>query len=234
MKILAFDTATKSCSVALTDQAAILAEITLVNADTHSLHLNSLIREVCKMARIELNDIDGYAVTRGPGSFTGLRIGISTAIGLAQASSKPICGVSTLHALANQAVTSAKIVCPMIDARRGEVYFACFSKEGQYRLTCYGTEQVLKPHDAITGIKEPCIFIGNGATLYQADIKNVLGDKAEIAPQVHNTIRASNVAWLAHQRLLRGDMDDITCFAPIYLRKSDAERNNKKQRNMTN
>ena len=233
MKILAFDTATKSCSVALTDQAEVLAEITLVNADTHSLHLNSLIRDVCKMAQIGFNDIDGYAVTRGPGSFTGLRIGISTAIGLAQASNKPICGVSTLHALANQTVTSSRIVCSMIDARRGEVYFACFRKEGQYHFTYYKTEQVLKPQDAIAGIKESCIFIGNGATLYQADIKKMLGDKAEIAPEVHNTIRASNVAWLGHQRLLKGDMDDITRFAPIYLRKSDAERNKGKKRNMT-
>ena len=234
MKILAIDTATQSCSVALTDQAEVLVEITLVNADTHSLHLNRLIRDVCKMARIELNDIDGFAVTRGPGSFTGLRIGISTAIGLAQASNKPICGVSTLHALANQTVASSKIVCPMIDARRGEVYFASLRKEGQYHLTYYETEQVLKPQDAIAGIRESCIFIGNGATLYQADIKNMLGNKAEIAPEIHNTIRASSVAWLAHQRLLRGDKDDITRFTPIYLRKSDAERNNKNQLNMTN
>jgi tRNA threonylcarbamoyladenosine biosynthesis protein TsaB len=186
------------------------------------------------MARIELNDIDGYAVTRGPGSFTGLRIGISTAIGFAQASAKPICGVSTLHALAVQTVTSSGIVYPMIDARRGEVYFAGFKKEGDDHLTCYETEQVLKPQDAIVSIKESCTFIGNGATLYQADIKNVLGNKAQIAPKIHNIIRASNVAWLAHQRLLRGDVDDITHFAPTYLRKSDAERNKKKQQNMPN
>ena len=233
MKILAFDTATKSCSVALTDQAEVLSEITLVNTDTHSLHLTRLIRDVCKMARIELNNIDGYAVTRGPGSFTGLRIGISTAIGLAQASGKPICGVSTLHALAVQTVTSSRIVCPMIDARRGEVYFAGFRKEGEYHLTYYQPEEVLKPQDAIASIKEPCIFIGNGATLYQSDIKNTLGNRAQIAPEVHNVIRASNVAWLAHQRLVTGDVDDIRRFAPIYLRKSDAERNNKKMQNVT-
>ena len=122
MKILAFDTAMQSCSVALTEDSRLLAEVNLVNTETHSRHLAGLIRDVCRMARTELSEIDGYAVTRGPGSFTGLRIGISTAIGLAQASGKPIAGVSTLHSLAAQATVPSQLVCPMIDARRGEVY----------------------------------------------------------------------------------------------------------------
>jgi tRNA A37 threonylcarbamoyladenosine modification protein TsaB len=117
----------------------------------------------------------------------------------------------------------------MIDARRGEVYFASFRKEGEYHLNCHATEQVLKPLDAIASIHEDCIFVGNGAALYQSDINNILGKKAQIAPAVCHTIRATHVAWLAHQRLAIGDTDDIMNFTPIYLRKPDAEIKNKKQ-----
>lgn len=229
MKILAFDTATKSCSVALTDHADLLAEISIVNTETHSRHLPSLIRDVCQLARIGLRDIDGYAVTRGPGSFTGLRIGISTAIGLAQASGKPIAGVSTLHALATQAADDSRLVCPMIDARRGEVYCAVF-RQREHHFHIQQTERVLKPQEALAAIKEPCIFVGNGATLYHSAIKNMMRHNAHFAADINNTIRAATVAWLANKRLVSGEMDDIMSFAPTYLRQSDAQISKNKRK----
>ena len=225
MKILAFDTAMQSCSVALTEDARLLVEVNLVNSETHSRHLPGLIRDVCRMAGSKLSDIDGYAVTRGPGSFTGLRIGISTALGLAQASGKPIAGVSTLHALATQAAVPSQLVCPMIDARRGEVYVSVFryTKRG---LVSQRPEQVLKPRNAIETIGEPCIFVGSGAALYNAKIIEILGETAHFSSEMNNTIRAATVASLAHKRLSSGETDDIMHFTPIYLRRPDAEINN--------
>ena len=225
MKILAFDTAMQSCSVALTEDSRLLAEVNLVNTETHSRHLAGLIRDVCRLARTELSDIDGYAVTRGPGSFTGLRIGISTAIGLAQASGKPIAGVSTLHVLAAQVAVPSQLVCPMIDARRGEVYVSLY-RCARHHLISKQPEQVLMPNDAIKAIGEPCIFVGSGATLYSREISNLLGESASITSEMNNSIRAAMVASLAHKRLSSGETDDIMQFTPTYLRKSDAEINN--------
>jgi tRNA threonylcarbamoyladenosine biosynthesis protein TsaB len=224
MKIIAFDTATESCSVALVEQSRLLAEISLINTETHSRHLASLIRDVCRLAGIELGDIDGYAVTRGPGSFTGLRIGISTAIGLAQASGKPLAGVSTLHTLAAQATAPLQSVCPMIDARRGEVYFSTY-RHVEHDLIAQQPEQVSRVQDAIETISEPCIFIGSGAALYQAEISDRMGEAAQFASKINHIIRAATVATLAQKKLVGGETDDVMNFRPTYLRKSDAKIN---------
>lgn len=229
MKILAFDTATISCSVALTEDARLLAEINLVNDTTHSRQLTDLIRDVCRLAETELKAIDGFAVTRGPGSFTGLRIGISTALGLAQATGRPIVGVSTLQALAAQAAAPSQMVCPMIDARRGEVYFATY-KCTENHLVSQQSEQALSPGDAIGSISEPCIFVGSGAVLYLDIIRKRMGERALIAAEMNHTIRAATVASLAYLRLSTGDADDLMGFAPLYLRPSDAQSKSAGQR----
>ena len=222
MKILAFDTATQSCSVALTDDRCLLAEISLVKTETHSRHLASLIQGVCRLAGLKLPEVDGYAVTRGPGSFTGLRIGVSTAIGLAEASGKPVAGLSTLNVLAAQAMASSHLICSMIDARRGEVYFAAYKQAAQ-ALIPQLPEQAIKPENAIDLIGEPCLFVGSGATLYRTEISDRLGEVAQFAPELDNTIRAATVASLAYNRFMSGEKDDIMNFTPVYLRKSDAE-----------
>ena len=225
MKILAFDTATQSCSVALTDNTKLLAEVNRVTGETHSRHLALCIRDVCRMAGIGLNDIDCFAVTQGPGSFTGLRIGISTALGLAQASAKPIAGVSTLNVLAAQACLPSLLVCPMIDARRGEIYFSVLKYVDQH-LVPDQTEQVANPEHAIEKIDGPCIFVGSGSVLYQTEISARLGASAQFAPAFSNTIRAVTVASLAYSRIVSGEVEDIKEFTPFYLRKSDAEIKN--------
>ena len=101
MRILAVDTATRSCSVAVVDDRTVLAETTVMTDETHSKHLMCLIHQVIQISKIALEDLDGFAVTRGPGSFTGLRIGISTVKGLAASSGKPMVGISSLDTLAN-------------------------------------------------------------------------------------------------------------------------------------
>ena len=113
MRILAVDTATKSCSVAVTEKGFLAAELTTVSAQTHSKHLLKMIHSVINTAGITISDVDGFAVTIGPGSFTGLRIGISSVKGLAVALDKPVVGVSSLDALAQQALCCA-IACMLV------------------------------------------------------------------------------------------------------------------------
>ncbi|MGB5749373.1 MAG: tRNA (adenosine(37)-N6)-threonylcarbamoyltransferase complex dimerization subunit type 1 TsaB, partial [Desulfobacterales bacterium] len=110
MRILALDTATQNCSVAIVDDGSLLAELTSVNSTTHSRRLMDFINTVCSLADLKAEDVDGFAVTIGPGSFTGLRIGISTIKGLAFSLGKPVVGVSSLDALAWQCAQSAYLI----------------------------------------------------------------------------------------------------------------------------
>lgn len=224
MKILAVDTATKSCSVAIVDKESLLAEITVVNEQTHSKHLLEMVRLVVKHSGLNLSDLNGYAVTRGPGSFTGLRIGISSVKGFAAAHGMPIAGVSSLDALARQVFFSPYLICSLIDARRDEVYSSRYRyKDGNLKKE--GKEQAVSPEDALDEINEPCIFVGSGAVLYRKVIKDKLGGYAYFAQAYESTIRASTVASLSMDRFESDDTDDVETFVPNYIRKSDAQLN---------
>jgi len=224
MKILAVDTATSSCSVAVAVDGELLAEITLIRDETHSKHLTSLIRQVIQVAGMSLDEMDGFAVTRGPGSFTGLRIGISTVKGLAAASGRPLVGISSLESLAQQACAGEHPVCSMIDARREEVYVACYRKKNSV-LSLEENEQALAPDKVLHSIQGTCVFVGNGAVVYRQIIMDLMGKRAHFAPATQNVIRAATVAQLAWRRFGAGDTDDLARFVPVYLRKSDAELN---------
>ncbi len=225
MRILAVDSATKSCSVAVVDGQTLLAEAIVITGETHSKHLMNLIHQVLQISHVSLKDIDGFAVTRGPGSFTGLRIGISTVKGLAASSGKPVVGVSTLDALANQAGATPCLICTVIDARKEEVYF------GRYRridgvLIKETEEQVLPLANAIAGIREPSYFIGDGSCTYKPAILEIFGeDRVIFAPRFHHTIRGSTVAKIGLERIEKNDVDNVSTFSPSYIRKSDAELN---------
>lgn len=222
MKILAVDTATKSCSVAIVDRESLLAEVTIVKEQTHSKHLMEMINTVIKLSGLTVSELDGFAVTRGPGTFTGVRIGISSVKGLAVATNKPIVGVSSLDVLAMQASYSSYLICPLLDARRGEVYSARYRFRDD-KLIKEVKEQVFPPDKAMCDIDEACLFVGNGARLYKEAILNKIGSLAHFAPSFQNTIRASTVAYLSMNRFGNADTDDIATFVPHYIRKSDAE-----------
>ncbi len=227
MKILAVDTATNSCSVAVVDYLLspgleTLAELTVVTKQTHSKHLMEMISTVIGMSGLGVSDLDGFAVTRGPGSFTGLRIGISTVKGLAFASGKPVVGISNLDALAFQFLFSPYLICTLLDARKGEVYYCCYRSERGI-MKKQAEEQVLLPGKAVSGINEPCLFVGNGAFLYQKLISDETGEFAYFASACHNTIRASSVAHLSMDRFKKNDIDDVATLVPQYIRKSEAE-----------
>ena len=228
MKILAVDTATSSCSVAILNAGSVSAERMTLNHETHSKHLMGLIDNVLEMAGFRIGEMDGMAVTIGPGSFTGLRIGLSTVKGLAHALDKPVVGVSSLDSLAWQCEARAHLVCAILDARKGEVYSATYRFRGE-TLAQIRCQAATTPVAAVENIKEPCAFIGSGAQLYREEITKILGDNARFAPEDQHHIRASSVGFLSLQRFQTRDTSEIASLVPQYIRKSDAELNLGKQ-----
>jgi tRNA threonylcarbamoyladenosine biosynthesis protein TsaB len=224
MRILAVDTATTSCSVAIVDNTSLLSEFTLAKEETHSKHLMDMIKAALRMSGLNFSDLDGFAVTRGPGSFTGLRIGISTIKGLVVASEKPVVGVSSLEALALQVSYSRDLICPILDARRGEVYFSRYRFLNGH-LKKQTKERVAPPYQAVDDLNESCLFVGNGAVVYKEMILEKMGEFASFAPLIQNTIRASTMAYLSMAKFENNDTDDIEKILPYYIRKSDAELN---------
>lgn len=227
MKILAVDTATQHCSVSVCLDLALLAETTLFRRQTHSKHLLEMIHQAVSMSGVKLSEIDVFAITRGPGSFTGLRIGLSCVKGLAYALNKPVVSVSTLEILATQAVVTGSnnhlLICPLLDARKNEVYFAGFEYRNN-KLVKATSEMVLPPEKLAIHMDGPCFFIGDGAILYKDILSNTFKNAAFFAPQQQNYIRAHTVALIAFERFKIGDTDDLSSLVPQYIRKSDAER----------
>jgi tRNA threonylcarbamoyladenosine biosynthesis protein TsaB len=223
LKLLAVDTAAVSCSVAVTDDANVLTELTIVAHRTHSKHVMGLIAAAIDQAGLRISEIDGFAATNGPGTFTGLRIGISTVMGLAAAYDKPAVGVSSLKALASQTV-GLHLICPLLDAKRQEVYFSRFRwKDGH--LMRVAPELAGPLQRALDCILEPCVFIGSGARLYREAIEKKMGSRAQFVPDFQNSIRASAVARIGLAKLLCAGRQPGRRILPNYLRKSDAELN---------
>lgn len=222
MKILALDTATSNCSVAVTDDDSLCAELTTHKNQTHSKHVMKTIDSVLSRAGLAVGDLDGFAVTIGPGSFTGLRIGISTIKGLAFAVDKPVVGISSLETLAWQCSNRVYLICPMLDARKAEIYCATY-RFIQGHLEEQSPACAVRPESFVRQIKEPCVFIGSGAQLYRQKIKNILGDLAHFMPPDQDIIRASSVAFLSLKRFTANEIDTAADLIPHYIRKSDAE-----------
>jgi tRNA threonylcarbamoyladenosine biosynthesis protein TsaB len=222
MKLLAVDTASQSCGVALMEKDRLLAEMLLVSRETHSVHLMGMIREVSTRSKVPLASVDGFAVSLGPGSFTGLRIGISTLKGLAAALEKPLVGVSTLEALAWQHPLSGSPVVVLMDARRKEVYAARFRFDFG-SLVRETPDQVRDPMAVIGEVAGPCLFVGSGAVLHRDLITAARGEKAHFVPDIQNHLRPSSIASLGWRRLAEGKTRPLENLRPIYIRKSDAE-----------
>lgn len=222
MHILAVDTASKTCSVAVIQNRSILAEILEGSGETHSRHLMTMIEHVLDVSHLSIRDLQGMAVTKGPGSFTGLRIGISTVKGLSLVSGKPVVGVSTLDAMASQYQCPGMQVAIWLDARKKEVYCARYRFDGQ-RHRKIDPDRVLSPAEAVRGISEPCLFIGDGAAKYREQIKQALEHRAYFGCQGQDVIRASSVGLLSVAMFASGQVDTYDTLMPYYIRKSEAE-----------
>jgi len=223
MKILAVETSTMSGSVALLEDERIVSEYLLNIEVTHSDRLMPALDRILKDTGFDLSQIDCFAVSLGPGSFTGLRIGLSTIKGLGLAVDKPVVGVPTLDVLAHNITFSKYSVCPLLDARKGEIYTSLYQTNDKEELCQVVPYQVLNPRDWLTFIKDKTIFLGEGLRVYQKLIEEKIKDLALFAPFDRNVPRASVVGKLSLKRLLKGDTDDLASLAPIYLRRSEAE-----------
>ncbi len=226
MKILAVDTSAGSCSVAVTEDGVLSADLNLVTARTHSRHLMGMVESVLDLSGNTAGDMDGFAVTRGPGSFTGLRIGLSVVKGLCFALNRPVVGISVLDALAWGLPVTDMPVHALLDARKGEVYAAEYAfREKTAVPHRKGEERVLSPEAAIEGVSGPALFVGPGARAYEALIREKLGEKARFAPNHLHFARAAVVAALANPLFEKGTLDDVGTLSPHYIRKSEAELN---------
>ena len=226
MKLLALDSSGLVASVAILDGETLVAEYTLNYKKTHSQTLLPMLDEIVKMTQTELSEVDAIAVAAGPGSFTGLRIGSATAKGLGLALNKPIISVPTLEGIACNFYGTDALICPMMDARRKQVYTGFYRFEG-------GEMKVLKEQcaqsvedtlDQLRKYNESVIFLGDGVPVYHDEIMEKMGESAIFAPAHANRQRAAAVGALAQVYFAQGIYESADEFVPDYLRKSQAER----------
>ncbi len=223
MKILGIDTAVATGSVAIVEDDVLVAEMLLTSRQTHARRIMKVVDSLLSMTESSLSDLDGFAVSIGPGSFTGLRIGISTVKGLAFSVGKPISAVITLDALAHQFPYARTLICPILNARKGEVYTALYRADETGAVARISDYAVIPPLDRVSRISEPCLFVGDGISEYGPLIKQKMGPLAHFAPPFLNTIRASVVASLGLKRLKNKEPDDAKTLVPFYIRPSEAE-----------
>ncbi|MGO9376925.1 MAG: tRNA (adenosine(37)-N6)-threonylcarbamoyltransferase complex dimerization subunit type 1 TsaB [Dissulfurispiraceae bacterium] len=222
MKLLAVETATMLGGVAIMDGMTLVAESRINVKVTHSERLLNEIDHVLSVAGMDLGDIDAFGVSVGPGSFTGLRVGLSTIKGLVYATGKKFVAVPTLEAFAWNIPFSSYQVCPLLDARRKEVYGAIFrwSDNDFIRVV---NEQAVKICNLLPRIELPTVFLGEGAILNRETIESTLGEKAFLGAPQHMVPSPANVAALCMRRAMTNNFSDAMTAVPAYLRRSEAE-----------
>lgn len=224
MLFLSIDTTGNACSAALCENDRILCEAFLHDKLTHSQTLMPLIDQCFERAGKTVGDVDAFAVTVGPGSFTGVRIGICAAKGFAQVAEKPVIAIDTLELLAQNITGFEGIVCPILDARRGQVYTAFFRK-GE-RLCEDFADAIEVVAEKLSG--ENVLFVGDGVPVLKEKILAKL-PRAQFAPEHLNYQHAGHAAGLIAERYARGEVLSAETVLPNYLRDSQAERMKKEK-----
>lgn len=226
MKVLAIDSSGLVASVAIVTEDELLAEYTINYRKTHSQTLLPMLDEIVKITNINLKDIDAIAISKGPGSFTGLRIGSATAKGLAMVLDIPIIPVATVDGLAYNLYKSDNIICPLMDARRNQVYTGLYKWiDGEFKVLL---EQ--KPLDIeeiseeINKIAEEVIFLGDGIKVFEEQLIETIKVNYSFAPAHLSRQRAGAIGALGIEYYKKGIMTDADEFVPTYLRMSQAER----------
>lgn len=230
MKILAIDSSGLVATVALVEDDNLIAEYTIHHKKTHSQTLMPMLDEVKRMVELELDTIDAIAVASGPGSFTGLRIGAATAKGLAMGLNKPIIEVPTLEGMAYQMYGAAALICPIMDARRNQVYTGLYQfvpgedgydmeilKEG---CAC----DIMECIEVANSFEQPVIFLGDGVPVFESVIKEHATVPVFFAPAHRRLQSAASVGALATEFAKEGRFVEAKDHAPEYFRMSQAER----------
>ncbi|HID95818.1 MAG TPA: tRNA (adenosine(37)-N6)-threonylcarbamoyltransferase complex dimerization subunit type 1 TsaB [Candidatus Latescibacteria bacterium] len=227
MRVLGIETTTMTGSVAVVTDSVVAASYLWNVRSVHSERLMVAIERVLSDASIELGGLDGVAVSIGPGSFTGLRIGLSTAKGLCLAAELSLVPVPTLDALASRLLFCTHQVCPMLDARKKQVY-ACLYDVQNGETRRLSEPVAISPVALLKGISRTTVFLGNGASLYREQIVKALGERASFAPAELNHPDAATVARLGISRLQRGEKVDPESLEPMYLRGPDVGKDRSK------
>ena len=225
MRILGIESSSLVASVAIVEDGITMAEYTVNFKKTHSQTLLPMIDEMVNLLGIELSTLDAIAVSGGPGSFTGLRIGSATAKGLGLALDKPLIHVPTLDAMAYGIYGSSDIICPIMDARRNQVYTGLYRFERDFTVVM--EQDALDIGDLagnLNSMGERVIFLGDGVPVYQNLIEEKLTVPFDFAPAHLNRQRAASVAALGAVYFAEGKTESAMEHKPDYLRKSQAER----------
>lgn len=239
MKLIALDSSGLVASVAILEDDNLLAEYTINYKKTHSQTLLPMLDEIAGMVELDLADIDAIAVAKGPGSFTGLRIGSATAKGLGLALGKPIVEIPTVDGMAYQLYGVGDMICPLMDARRGQVYTGlyCFCNvDGCYRFETVRQQCAVSIEEIIEACNDngrKVVFLGDGVPVYRERIERLMRIPYEFAPAFCNRQRAAAVGALAQEYYRAGNFVDAACHAPDYLRLSQAERERKEKEKQT-
>lgn len=236
MNILCVDTSTNNCSIAVITKGSVLGQIDINYDLQHSVLLMPLIESLLDYLKLTPQDLGALCLSKGPGSFTGLRIGMAAVKGMALALSIPVYAVDSLEILASGVFTFEGIVVPVVDALRGGYY------TGFYK-TVRGTVVTLMPPEVLTfpEIRDRLKAIGAGTVLLLGDLRedNISlltesGLDVASAPPVLNIPRAANIGYLLLDRIEKGDAEDVDTLVPLYMRKSQAEHEYEKKKGILN
>ena len=226
MRILAIDSSSMVATVAVTTDGILNAEYTINHKKTHSQTLLPMIDEICKTIELDMESIDAVAISGGPGSYTGLRIGSATAKGFGLALNKPIINVPTMDALAYNMFSSNYIICPIMDARRGQVYTGIYRFDG-IRMEIIKEQCIMMIDELIYELDKvgmPVMFLGDGVDTQKETIENKMAIEHHYAPASMNRHKASSLASLAELYYHDGKYENASEHKPEYLRLSQAER----------
>jgi tRNA threonylcarbamoyladenosine biosynthesis protein TsaB len=222
VNILGIETSTRTGSVAVLCEQGVIAQYSLNIEITHSERLMSTVDRVLKDTGLSLKQIDGFAVAVGPGSFTGLRIGVSTIKGLAFATGKPVAAVPTLKALAFNVPHAAHPVCPLLDARKNEVYAALYSFEGP-ALVQVMPEAVISLALLADRLAGKTVFTGEASLLFRKELESLFAGRALFAPRSAVLPSAAAVAEIGLGMIRAGRHADPDSLTPVYIRRPEAE-----------
>lgn len=226
MLVFGIDTCCMAATAALMNETVMLAQTVISHKKTHSQMMMPQIESMFRLAEVSPSDVDVFAAAVGPGSFTGVRIGVATVKAMAQAAKKPCVAVSTLEALAHSSSCFKGILCPILDARRNQVYNALFDSDGE-KMARKCDDRALTLSELFNELKElnrDVLFMGDGVLAYREEISESLGSLAHFAPKVNNLNLAGSVAEIGLKMFNDGIFTSYNDLVPQYVRLSQAER----------
>ncbi|MBY0758904.1 tRNA (adenosine(37)-N6)-threonylcarbamoyltransferase complex dimerization subunit type 1 TsaB [Sellimonas caecigallum] len=225
MRILAMDSSGLTASIAVVEEEQILCEYTMNYKKTHSQTLLPMLDDAVRMTGLSLDSIDAIAVAGGPGSFTGLRIGSATAKGLGLALDKPLIHIPTVDAMAYRLYGFGGLICPIMDARRNQVYTGVYRFENSFEIVeRQMAEDIVKLAELLNSYGEKVVFLGDGVPVYKEKIRECVTVPFSFAPPHLNRQSAAAVGALGLVYAKEGKLENARDHQPDYLRVSQAER----------